>query len=141
MNLRLVVMLLAACAVSGCVCAKPGAETHARKARTGAYRVYKRDPLFKSYDFGVLAAVQARWYALLEEALYEGEDLGEVELRFRLHPDGSISDLTAKSTVVPGLAALAEAAVEDSAPFEAWPEKARRKVKDYREVAFTFEYN
>ena len=49
---------------------------------------------FGSYDSILIAAVQKRWYELLDQRKAAREDAGRVVVEFRLKHDGHVSDLT-----------------------------------------------
>ncbi len=97
---------------------------------------------FGIYDAAVLAAIQDRWYRLLEERSHAMDRTGKVVLEFRLNYDGRITDMkVAENTVDELLALLCQKAVLDPAPFARWPAEMRRIAnKDYREVRITFYY-
>jgi outer membrane biosynthesis protein TonB len=85
-------------------------------------------------------AVDDHWHKLLE---HESTDLsGKVVLRFRLHPDGSVTDVKAlKNEVGDVLEAACERGVKDPAPFGNWPPEMRLEIgKDYYDITFTFFY-
>jgi outer membrane biosynthesis protein TonB len=98
---------------------------------------------FGAYDMAIIAAVQNRWYDLLDNRNFAGDRSGKVTLRFRLHADGSVSEIAfVDSTVDLALGLLCQSAVKDPAPFAAWPGDMRRQIgAEYREVTFTFFYN
>ncbi len=98
---------------------------------------------FGAYDAAFIAAVQERWYQLLEKNTYMLDRRGKVVLDFRLRFDGRIVDLsTSDNTVGDVLGLLCERAVRDPAPYARWPGDMRRMVgADYREVRFTFYYD
>lgn len=96
---------------------------------------------FGEYDLRMIAAVQERWWALLEERHFALERTGKVVLRFRLHGDGSISQITtAESTVGETLSFTCEAAVMGASPFGRWPSVLKAQALDPREITFTFHY-
>jgi len=96
---------------------------------------------FGEYDLRMIAAVQERWWALLEERHYALERTGKVVLKFRLHGDGSISQMTtAESTVGETLSFTCEAAVMGASPFGRWPSVLKAQALDPREITFTFHY-
>ncbi len=96
---------------------------------------------FGEYDQRMLAAVQERWWALLEERTYALERTGKVVLKFRLHADGSISQMTtAESTVGETLSFTCEAAVMGASPFGRWPSVLKAQALDPREITLTFHY-
>ena len=98
---------------------------------------------FGAYDAAIIAAVQNRWYTLLDNRNYAGEGSGKVTVRFLLHSDGSISEIALTEYKVDyTLALLCKSAIEDNAPYAVWPSDMRREIGvDYREVTFTFFYN
>jgi len=97
---------------------------------------------FGAYDGAIVAAVQNRWYDLLDERKFTGEDNGRVMLKFRLNSDGSVSEMAlVESTVDYTLALICQSAVRDPSPYRPWPADMKRLVgADYREVTFTFYY-
>ncbi len=98
---------------------------------------------FGAYDAAIIAAVQNRWYDLLEHRSYAGEQTGKVTIKFRLNADGSISEVAFMDTTVDlALGMLCQSAIKDPAPYAAWPGDMRRKIgESFREVTFTFFYN
>jgi outer membrane biosynthesis protein TonB len=98
---------------------------------------------FGAYDALVVAAVQERWYGLLEQRSYASDRSGKVVLEFNLHHDGRVTDLiVAENTVDELLCLLCQKAILDPSPFARWPSEMRRLTKgDSREVRFTFYYN
>jgi outer membrane biosynthesis protein TonB len=98
---------------------------------------------FGAYDAAIIAAIQKRWYDLLDQREYAGSYSGKVVLEFRLNSDGRVTDMKVNETdVTEILALLCQRAVQDPAPFAPWPPDLRRLVgKEYREVRFTFYYN
>jgi hypothetical protein len=97
---------------------------------------------FGSYDSELVAAVQQRWYELIDSTQLSMR-AGKVVLEFRLHYDGRVSDLkVGENEVGDLLALLCQRAVMDPSPFRRWPSDMWRMVgKNYREVLFTFYYN
>lgn len=97
---------------------------------------------FGGYDAVVVAAVQQRWYDLLEDRQYALERSGRVVLEFRLHHDGRITDVKVNANDVGDFWALiCQKAVEDPSPYAKWPTEMRREIgRDYRDVRFTFHY-
>jgi len=97
---------------------------------------------FGSYDAAFIAAVQQRWYDLLDTSHF-AQKSGKVVLEFRLMYDGRITDMKMSDNDVGELLGLlCERAVLDPAPYAPWPSDMRRLVgHNYREVTFTFYYN
>lgn len=98
---------------------------------------------FGAYDAAIIAAIQQRWYALLDQNEFARDRSGHVVLDFRLNYDGRITELrVAENTVGEVLSAICQRAVLDPSPFAKWPPDMRRMVGNtYREVRFTFYYN
>ena len=96
---------------------------------------------FGAYDAAIIAAIQNRWYMLID-----GQPLthasGKVVLRFHLNYDGSVTEMTVLETTVSGLlAAMCQRAVIDPAPYGVWPADMRRMIgANFRDVTFTFYY-
>lgn len=97
---------------------------------------------FGAYDAAFIAAVQQRWYDLIDSSQILPRS-GKVVLHFRLTPDGRITDLRVREeTVGELLTLLCQRAVLDPAPYAPWPSDMRRLIgESYREVTFTFYYN
>ena len=97
---------------------------------------------FGSYDAAFIAAVQQRWYDLLDTSHFSQKS-GKVVLEFRLMYDGRITDMKMSDNDVGDLLGLlCERAVLDPAPYAPWPSDMRRLIgHNYREVTFTFYYN
>jgi hypothetical protein len=111
-----------------------------RSSRTASLNVIATG--FGEYDAKLIAAVQNRWYDLIDGRNYAGMQAGKVKVRFHLNADGSISEVAfEESTVDLAWAMLCQSAIKDPAPYEAWPSDMRRKIGDsFREVTFTFFY-
>lgn len=97
---------------------------------------------FGSYDAALIAAVQQRWYDLLDVTQF-AQRSGKVILEFRLHYDGRITDLKVDGNEVGEmLGILCQRAILDPNPYAPWPSDMRRAIaKNYRDVLFTFYYN
>jgi len=113
-----------------------GVSNHGRAALSVA-----RTP-FGSYDAALVAAVQQRWYDLLDSTSF-AQRSGRVVIEFRLYYDGRITDMKIDGNEVGEiLGTLCQRAVLDPSPFAQWPDDMRRAVgKNYRDVLFTFFYN
>ena len=72
---------------------------------------------------------------------------GQVVAAFKLHADGTISDIKViKSTVGPEYVSACEKAISTSFPYKPWSEEMRNKSqkesgRDDRDVTFTFNYD
>jgi hypothetical protein len=97
---------------------------------------------FSTYDAAFIAAVQQRWYDLLDNGNFSQRS-GKVVLQFRLNYDGRITDMEMTDNNVGELLSLiCQKAVLDPAPYQKWPSDMRRMIgENYREVTFTFYYN
>jgi outer membrane biosynthesis protein TonB len=98
---------------------------------------------FGAYDSAIIAAIQKRWYDLLNTRDFSATYSGKVIVEFRLNSDGRVTELkVSQNEVTEILGLLCQRAVQDPAPFAAWPPDLRRLVgKEFREVRFTFYYN
>ena len=100
-------------------------------------------PVITDYDTALIKAVQNKWEKLLKNSEYRiNQKSGQVTVKFKLHPDGSISELAvAQSTLGADLDKLSQAALAESAPFDPWPDEMKAKVVgNFRELTFTFRY-
>jgi hypothetical protein len=109
--------------------------------RRGRYSLDVKATPFGAYDAALIAAVQQRWYDLLDNTSFTQRS-GKVVLEFRLHDDGRITALKMTANEVGELLGLlCQRAVLDPAPYARWPDDMRRLVGGtYREVLFTFHY-
>jgi outer membrane biosynthesis protein TonB len=98
---------------------------------------------FGMYDAAVVAAIQNRWFDLLDERGYASDKTGKVVLEFHLHYDGRITELkVVEHSVDEILSLLCQKAILDPSPYAPWPSDMRRRAgADFREVRFTFYYN
>jgi hypothetical protein len=102
-----------------------------------------RATLTGAYDWALVQAVSERWYALLDERKYVSDDRGKVVIRFSLHYDGTITGVSvATNTTSEVLAYVCVRAIEEPAPYAAWPSDMRHEISNgARDVTFTFIYN
>lgn len=98
---------------------------------------------FGAYDAVIVAAIQEKWYQLLEQRNYASDKTGKVVLEFRLNYDGRVTDMkVVENTVDEILCLLCQKSILDTSPFARWPSDMRRMANaDYRDVRFTFFYN
>ena len=97
---------------------------------------------FGAYDNAIIAAIQQRWWDLLDQRNFSRSEMGSVVLEFKLHSNGRVSGMTVVDSSVNELLALfCQRAVLDPAPYAPWPSDMRRLIgSDIREVRFTFHY-
>ncbi len=112
-------------------------------ARKGPVQLDAKGLAFGAYDEALVAAVQNRWFALLDERRFAGGVTGRVVVSFRLHADGSVRNCEAtESNVDPLFTALCQRAISDPSPYEKWPSDMQRMIgANVREMRFTFFYN
>jgi len=110
--------------------------------RRGQLSVNVKGTPFGAYDAAFIAAVQQRWYDLIDTSQVVPRS-GKVQLQFRLIYDGRITDMKVNDENVGDLLTLlCQRAVLDPAPYARWPSDMRRMIgENYREVTFTFYYN
>jgi len=97
---------------------------------------------YGDYDWQLVAAIQTSWYHLLEEQGYAADYRGKVTLRFRLHYDGRITELSIGENTAGSIpASICETAIEKPNPYNKFPAEMRRVVGDIRSITFTFFYD
>ncbi len=98
---------------------------------------------FGAYDAAFIAAVQARWYTLLDQRNIVRNQTGKVVVDFQLNKDGRILEVNvSENELNETLAWICQRAILDPAPYAAFPSDLKRLLKsDIREVRFTFFYN
>jgi outer membrane biosynthesis protein TonB len=98
---------------------------------------------FGSYDAMFIAAVQKRWFDILDARSYASDQTGRVVVEFKLYKDGRIVDLkVTENDVTTTLSWACERAILDPAPYAPFPPDLKRLLgADFREVRFTFYYN
>lgn len=97
------------------------------------------DGAIGEYDRGLLAAIQQRWFALLDTR-QDTPAKGKVVVEFQLYSNGSVAETRiAKSTVDKALDLLCQKAVLDPAPFSPWPYAVRKALtNECRRITLTF---
>lgn len=97
---------------------------------------------FGAYDAAIIAAIQQRWFDLLDQNDYTRGRTGKVVLDFRLMEDGRITVMTVSDNDVGELLGLVcQRAVLDPAPYAPWPSDMKKMLRsNYRDVRFTFYY-
>ena len=98
---------------------------------------------FGAYDAAFIAAVQARWFSLLDQRDFVRNHTGKVVVNFRLNKDGRITEMQViENETNETLSWICQRSILDPAPFQPFPSDLRRMLNaDYREVRFTFYYN
>ena len=96
---------------------------------------------FGAYDAAFIAAVQERWYNLLDSTPF-AQRTGKVVVEFRLTYDGRITEMRlAGNEVGEVLGLLCQRAILDPSPYAKWPPDMRRLIGgNHRDVTFTFYY-
>jgi TonB family protein len=94
------------------------------------------------YDSVVVGAIERRWDDLLDHSNGNAGMTGKVVVRFRLKPNGTVSDVKIVENDVGELAGnLSAQAITDVAPFAPWPpEMVKDMPLNYRVITFTFYY-
>jgi hypothetical protein len=97
---------------------------------------------FGAYDAAIIAAIQQRWFDLLDQNDYTRGRTGKVVLDFRLMQDGRITVMQVSDNDVGELlGVVCQRAVLDPAPYAPWPADMKRMLhSNYRDVRFTFYY-
>lgn len=109
--------------------------------RAGALALDAKFSTYGDYAQRLLEAVQSSWWLLLSRTNAQDFSAGTVVIRFRLHPDGSVTDAEVLSSSVSTLAALAcKDAVVLPAPYDAWRPEMAALLGDAEWVTLTFHY-
>lgn len=109
--------------------------------RAGALALDAKFSTYGDYAQRLLEAVQASWWLLLSRSGAQDFAAGTVVVRFRLHPDGSVTDAEVVESGVSMLAALAcKDAVVLPAPYDAWRPEMAALLGESEWVTLTFHY-
>ena len=97
------------------------------------------DGAIREYDRDLLAAIQQRWFTLLD-LRPDTPAKGKVVVEFQLYSNGSVAETRiAQSTVDKALDLLCQKAVLDEAPFSPWPYAVRQALtNECRSITLTF---
>jgi len=95
---------------------------------------------FASYDKKIIGKIGAYWQLQVHNKFY-GENVGEVEVSFRLMSDGRITNLEiTHNSANSVLAGWCVDAIQKSAPFDPFPDAIKAIAGDSREGAIRFAY-
>jgi hypothetical protein len=103
---------------------------------------FSTSPECSAYDRTLFTKIEHRWDDYLSAKQLTPHKPGKVVVRFKLHSDGSISDLTTIEKTDSLYELVCLKTVTTSAPFPKWPDEMHKLVqKDYRDIVFTFYYD
>lgn len=110
-------------------------------ARRGPVQLDVKGLPFGAYDEAMIAAIQSRWFSLLDERRYAGAT-GRVKIEFKLYQDGSVRVVEPSETTMDALfTSYCVRAVSDPAPYGRWPSDMARMIgSNLRECTITFYY-
>jgi len=110
-------------------------------SRRGAISLDAKASPYGAYDAALIAAVQKRWYDLLDSTAVAPRP-GRVVVQFTLHYDGRVTDARVVEEEVGEIRSLyCRKAITDPAPYAQWPREMRTLMgRDYRDIRFTFHY-
>ncbi len=93
------------------------------------------------YDAIIIDAIKNAWLGMVQDNPTIARQ-GRVEVSFRLHSNGRISELRVVNTSVDSIqTAYCQIAIDKPSPFPAWPDEVKREFRTtYRDVTFTFLY-
>ena len=80
---------------------------------------------WRAYEKKMFSDIDHKWKTLIDARIFES---GIVTARFRLHQDGSISDIKISGNTGSKVALYCEAAIIDSAPLRPWPDQVQPDV-------------
>jgi hypothetical protein len=94
------------------------------------------------YIAHMVDAVDDHWHKILEREHESATLTGRVILRFRLHSDGTVTDMTPlRNDVSDVLETACERGIKEPAPFGKWPPEMRLEIpNDFYDITFTFYY-
>ncbi len=105
-----------------------------------AYAFDSAESPFASYDKKIIGKIGAYWQPLVQNKFY-GETIGEVEVSFKLMADGRITELqVTHNSANSVLAGWCLQAIQQSAPFDPFPDTMKAIAGDFREGSITFAY-
>ena len=109
--------------------------------RRGQVSFDVKETPFGAYDAAFIAAVQQRWYDLLDSTQF-AQRTGRVVIEFQLTHDGQIREMRVVGNEVGEILSLiCQRAIKDPAPYQPWPADMRRMLGGKpRDVLFTFYY-
>jgi len=100
--------------------------------------------LMGAYEATLFAAIQQRWYDLLDERGWAAENRGKVVVKFKLHYDGTVTEVKAddNTTGAEVLGYVCLKSIQDPAPYAPWPSDMRHEIaKGVFEIQITFFYH
>ena len=90
-------------------------------SRAGAVAIDARFSNYGDYTQRMLEAVQSSWWSIIERSHFEGVSRGRVTVRFRLHRDGTVTDVQVLGSEVTRVMTLAcKDSVMAPAPYDIW---------------------
>jgi lipoprotein NlpI len=93
----------------------------------------------EAYDQQFTSAINAKWQSLIDAESLTSPNAGRIVAKFRLHQDGSVSDITFADNTDKHATWICEQAIMECSPFPKWSDKMRSNVgQDYRNITFTF---
>lgn len=109
--------------------------------RRGSIALDAKASPFGAYDATVIAAIQKRWYDLLDDSSLAPRS-GKVVIEFTMHYDGRVTDIKILEQEVGEIFSLyCSKAISDPAPYPEWPSAMRQAIgRDHRDVRITFYY-
>jgi len=94
---------------------------HSGVSRAGAVAIDARFSNYGDYTQRMLEAIQSSWWSIIERSRFEGVSRGRVTVRFRLHRDGTVTDVQIVGSEVTRVMTLAcKDSVMAPAPYDIW---------------------
>jgi hypothetical protein len=98
-------------------------------------------PECRGYDQNLISEIRDKWFDMFDNGNYPRQEVGKIVARFKLHSDGSVSDITLSGSTNLIAAQTCIQAINKCAPFPTWPATMRSFVgQDCRDIHFTFEF-
>jgi hypothetical protein len=112
------------------------ANQHSPTSSTGVKITQNSD-----YDESVVNRISQNWYAMLDSHKFIITKTGKVVVYFKLHSDGTVSDIKIMKNEENDLLAYAcVRTIQETAPFQKWSPEMVKKIGDHCDVDFTFDY-
>jgi hypothetical protein len=98
---------------------------------------------FGDYDAQIIAAIEQRWFDLLDNPVFTNLRTGKVAVEFHLNFDGRITDMRVIESSVDDMQSyVCQRAISEPSPYERWPSDMRHLIgANYRIVTFVFYYD
>jgi lipoprotein NlpI len=93
----------------------------------------------QAYDQQFSSDINAKWHYLMDADSLASPEAGNIVAKFRLHQDGTVTDIKVSGNTNPRANWICEQAIIECSPFPKWSDKMRSSVgQDYRDITYKF---